>query len=225
MFNFTLNPVTFAWILAIAGLVGGGIGLLLGLGILAWKEDKHSKGINRKESATVRVYAVGQGGGKPMAERIGRKMGRKRERGFTMVEAMIVAALLGIFAALVIPRIAPVFANDNRVSEGARVGELVKVTHKGIWFKTWEAELKLQEGGSGDSDNGRWAFTVPAGMASIAQSNLGKRVMVVYFEKGLQLDPRDGDTKYHAVRFVEREGAETARIRSIDGAVRARIVN
>ena len=91
---------------------------------------------------------------------------------------------------------------ETAYSRGERVGEMVKMTRKGLVYKTWEAELKLQEGGSSDGDNGRWAFTIPDGMAARGQAALGHRVKVSYWQAGLQVNPAAGDTDYHAEEIL-----------------------
>lgn len=123
----------------------------------------------------------------------------KSQRGsFDAIEALIVLAIIGILATVGLPLISRLFTDT--LSEGHRVGELVKVTNGGVWCKTWEGELKLQEGGSSESDNGRWKFTIEnVGMAARCQGLLGKRVLVSYKQKGLNLNRCSGDSAYRAL--------------------------
>lgn len=63
--------------------------------------------------------------------------------------------ILGLFSILVLSG-----CGVTGYSEGERSGELVKFAKKGLLVKSWEGELKIQEGGSSQYDNGRWNFSV-----------------------------------------------------------------
>ena len=122
---------------------------------------------------------------------------KKNQKGFVLIELMIVVAILGILLAVLVPFGLRLFT--DKFSDGARVGELVKFTNSGVFCKTFEAELKLQEGGSSEGDNGRWAFTVdrPELVEAFKQA-LGKRVKVAYFQKGTNINRCTGDSTYRA---------------------------
>ncbi len=114
-----------------------------------------------------------------------------------MVELMIVLMVLGILAGIVVPL--AMRGLTDRYSEGARVGELVKFSRSGVFCKSFEAELKLQEGGSSEGDNGRWKFTVDKQeLVPMFQAALGKRVKVDYWQKGLVINRCSGDSTYRA---------------------------
>ena len=56
---------------------------------------------------------------------------------------MMMRKIVGYFAALIILGITAyfTFAYYATYSEGVRAGELIKLSHKGILFKTWEGEI------------------------------------------------------------------------------------
>ena len=88
-------------------------------------------------------------------------------------------------------------------SKGARVGNIIKISKKGIVFKTFEGQLNLgantvnMDSGTADST---WEFSVPKSnkevLEAIDQSIIdGKRVKLYYKEKYVKL-PWRGDTQY-----------------------------
>lgn len=89
-------------------------------------------------------------------------------------------------------------------SEGFRAGELVKISHKGIIFKTWEGRLS-----QGVSDELQFDFSIEDKEKKVIEQlkNLqGKRVKVTYMER-FGTFPWLGDTK-HFVTKVERTNDE-----------------
>lgn len=78
-------------------------------------------------------------------------------------------------------------------SEGYRAGKLIKLSRKGIFFKTWEGELSL-----GIGHDQRWAFSVEKKDKEVRAKLLdlqGQDVRVKYIERFWQI-PWMGDTKY-----------------------------
>lgn len=136
----------------------------------------------------------------PEVRRDRKRAARSRQRGIaadTFVIGMVVLAIGALLLATFIR------VGTPRYSEGTRVGELIKFTRSGVFCKTWEGELKLQEGGSSQSDNGRWDFTVEdIGTAATAQGLIGQRVMVAYYEKGANLNRCTGASRYRAERIM-----------------------
>ncbi len=119
---------------------------------------------------------------------------KKNQKGFTIVEPMIVICVVAIFAALIVPAF--------NTSDGNRVGELVKLSNKGIFCKTSEGSLKISEGGGGDS-NGLFDFTIQdKALTNEAQALLGKRVKVTYHQSP-RFNRCKGDTSYDIVSIVE----------------------
>lgn len=88
-------------------------------------------------------------------------------------------------------------------SEGDRTGKLIKLSHKGLAWKSWEGELLL--GGLKSTDQGvaanTWDFTILDGaVAEQAQKCEGKQVQVHYVQ-WLAAGP-SMDTDYEATRIA-----------------------
>lgn len=92
-------------------------------------------------------------------------------------------------------------------SEGARVGNVVKISKKGVMFKTWEGQLNIgaitgqDEGGI---PNTTWEFSVPKSQRQVLDSideaiENNKRVKLHYKQKYWVL-PWRGDTQYMVYR-------------------------
>jgi len=80
-------------------------------------------------------------------------------------------------------------------SEGFRTGKLIKLSRKGIIFKTWEGELSL-----GIGHDQRWAFSIEPSKKELREKLIeyqGKNVRVNYIERFWRM-PWLGDTKYFA---------------------------
>lgn len=78
-------------------------------------------------------------------------------------------------------------------SEGYRAGELIKISHKGVLFKTWEGEIS-----QGVSESQRFVFSVEEKETEVIDQlkNLqGKQVNLTYIERFTTF-PWLGDTKY-----------------------------
>lgn len=85
-------------------------------------------------------------------------------------------------------------------SEGVRAGELVKFSHKGVLFKTWEGEIS-----QGVSEAQLFEFSVQGGEKQVIKdlNNLqGKYVKLYYFERFKPLFWL-GDTKYFITKVEE----------------------
>jgi hypothetical protein len=91
-------------------------------------------------------------------------------------------------------------------SEGNRAGRLIKFSHKGYLFKTYEGEMNL--GGinsvnGGVLVNNMWLFSVTDNAVADSLSKLeGKDISLHYKEKMATL-PWRGDTKYIVDRVME----------------------
>ncbi len=89
-------------------------------------------------------------------------------------------------------------------SEGFRSGRLIKLSKKGIIFKTWEGELSL-----GIGHDQRWSFSIEPGDEEVRQQLIdlqGRDVKVHYIERFWKI-PWKGKTKYFA-KGVEQVRAE-----------------
>ncbi|MEM1216780.1 MAG: hypothetical protein AAGJ82_13885 [Bacteroidota bacterium] len=114
-------------------------------------------------------------------------VGRSVKRFFLWVFAIvIVLALLGVWGA------------GWTYSDGTRAGELVKITRKGVVFKTYEGQLNL--GGFSSNDGGVvgniWDFsTTNDEVYQQLQELEGKKVKLEYREVYKNM-PWQGKTKY-----------------------------
>lgn len=87
-------------------------------------------------------------------------------------------------------------------SEGTRTGELIKFSHKGYIFKTWEGELS-----QGLSGNKIFAFSILDNEESTItklKSLEGRYVKVTYVER-YKTFPWWGDTKYFVTQVTEEK--------------------
>ena len=90
-------------------------------------------------------------------------------------------------------------------SEGYRAGEVVKISHKGIIFKTWEGRLS-----QGISDELQFEFSIEDKENEVIEKikNLqGKRVKVTYMER-FGTFPWLGDTKHFVTKVEETKDVE-----------------
>lgn len=93
-----------------------------------------------------------------------------------------------------------VFANMN-YSVGSRAGELIKISEKGVVFKTFEGQVSLggltMTGNGEDANIGNvWEFSVTDRAVFEKMDQLrGKKVILTYKEKYRTL-PWRGDTRY-----------------------------
>ncbi len=113
-----------------------------------------------------------------------------------------------VILAVVIGGLSMWFLYSANYSEGSRSGRLIKISYKGVVFKTWEGQLDVGGISGGGTDGGittLWDFTVPAGnQALIEQLDQlsGRRVKLYYHEKYYAF-PWRGDTKYFIQRVEE----------------------
>jgi hypothetical protein len=92
------------------------------------------------------------------------------------------------------------FAMYVDYSDGDRAGNIVKLSHKGVLFKTWEGELNM--GALVDGNGGTWHFSVTDKkvVADVEDAmKHGYRVSLTYEEKFIRLFWR-GDTKYFVTK-------------------------
>lgn len=98
------------------------------------------------------------------------------------------------------------FATEFTYSDGNRAGRLIKFSHKGFIFKTYEGDLNL--GGINTTNGGvlvnnMWQFSVsdPAVADALSKAE-GKDITVHYKEKMNSL-PWRGDSRYIVDKIVE----------------------
>ena len=100
------------------------------------------------------------------------------------------------------------FTNYAVYSEGTRAGVVIKVSKKGVIFKTWEGQLNLQSFGAVKSDNSLaeiFSFSIEKGNDKIYEtlqdvSLTGERVNLHYEQKYAVL-PWKGDSKFFIVKI------------------------
>ena len=85
------------------------------------------------------------------------------------------------------------FVYYSHFSVGFRAGELIKISHKGVLFKTWEGEIS-----QGVSEAQRFVFSVEEKEVQVIEQLKklqGKQVNLTYIER-YSTFPWLGDTKY-----------------------------
>ena len=85
-------------------------------------------------------------------------------------------------------------------SKGFRAGELVKISNKGVFFKTWEGRLS-----QGISEELQFEFSVEDSRSDIIEQLKdlqGKKIKVTYMERYATF-PWLGDTKYYITEATE----------------------
>ncbi len=131
----------------------------------------------------------------------------KKERSFKKI---FFGGLLVIFIVAVLGLLGTdLFVSSFTFSDGYRVGTIVKLSKKGVVFKTYEGQLNLG-GVDADGEGGFspiWNFSVYQGDDEVRQAisnavDNEERVKLFYKEKFFRLSWR-GDTK-HFVYKVER---------------------
>ena len=113
---------------------------------------------------------------------------------------LIIIVALGVMA----------FLYFGTYSEGSRAGIIMKVSKKGVVFKTWEGQMNLETFGATKSSNmisETFSFSIEKGNQKLfdelnAAALSGDRVNLKYIERYIKVSWR-GDTKYFAVG-VER---------------------
>ncbi len=112
----------------------------------------------------------------------------------TLIKIGVVVVMLAIITFVIL--------NMANFSSGYRAGVPIKVSHKGVLFKTWEGELNI--GGLTNSGQGAipttWAFSIPTDNEQVRIDieeaiKTGKRVKLSYDEKYVKFFWK-GDTKY-----------------------------
>jgi hypothetical protein len=111
-----------------------------------------------------------------------------------MIKAVVIVVVLLVAVLL--------FINNASFSSGYRAGVPIKVSHKGVIFKTWEGQLNV--GGLTNSGQGAipttWEFSIADDATEVRERidqsiSEGKRVKLKYKEKYARLFWK-GDTKY-----------------------------
>ena len=110
---------------------------------------------------------------------------------------LIIKILAGVFLLLIGVFLLAYFVH---YSEGIRAGELVKFSHKGVIFKTWEGEI-----GQGVSEAQLFEFSVEGSEDQVKKDLTelqGKYVKLHYYERFVTLFWL-GDTTYFVTKVEE----------------------
>ncbi len=116
------------------------------------------------------------------------------------VKRIAIISLLSIVLVGLIILSVTIFGN---YSDGQRVGQVVKFSHKGILIKTWEGQLNVggfAKDGEGDIAPNVWSFSVYPGSEGVQEAiygsmEKGSKVRLYYKEKFIRIGML-GDTKY-----------------------------
>jgi hypothetical protein len=134
-----------------------------------------------------------------------RSIGSTVKRGFRNFLLIVLVVLIGVM----------LFLYYGSYSKGVRSGVVIKLSERGMVFKTWEGQINLQSFGavdaSGNAMNEVFSFSVEGGNDSLlkeleAVSLSGERVNLHYVERYAKL-PWRGETAYFVDR-VERSGKQ-----------------
>jgi hypothetical protein len=115
------------------------------------------------------------------------------------LKAFILKVVLGV----VVLCLLAIWACSWTYSEGTRAGQLIKISNKGVVFKTNEGELNmggLRVGSTNDGLEGNlWQFSVlDEDILDRLEASEGKRVKLSYKERYKSM-PWQGDTNYFIV--------------------------
>lgn len=114
--------------------------------------------------------------------------------------------LLLFFLTVIVLFVAFVFICGMHYSDGARTGVVIKASHKGFLFKTYEGELNLGGISEGDGTimpNRIWKFSIPKGDSAVYNEivrSQGKHVRL-YYNEVLKVFFWQGDTPYMVTRI------------------------
>lgn len=124
--------------------------------------------------------------------------------------------LIGLLVFLLIAGGIAFLALNASFSEGFRSGRVVKMSKKGLVFKTYEGELLLT--GGLYNKNTAWQFSVPGDQPDIIKkiedaADKGHRVKLQYEEKYFK-QPWKGDTKYFIINV--EDGADEPEFEAVE---------
>ncbi len=118
-----------------------------------------------------------------LARLAGRLLGRKRRKaqstakGYFETQKHRLRAIVLIL--VVAASVGSIVGHRYEFSVGERSGRLIKFSHEGVFFKTWEGQLRLSESASQS-----WSFTVPdARLAKALQERMGEELTLHYSKR------------------------------------------
>ena len=110
-------------------------------------------------------------------------------------------------------------------SEGVRAGTVIKLSRKGVVFKTWEGQLNIRSFGAVRSENNLsevFEFSIESDAEEVIHqleevSLSGERVNLHYVERYRAL-PWRGSTRYFVTKVVRTNKTEEAAERAVERA-------
>lgn len=116
--------------------------------------------------------------------------------------------LIGLVFLVIAAGIGYVLYANYTYSEGMRTGNLIKISKKGMLFKTYEGQLKLGGIDLNNPDEGlsdTWSFSVKdEAIVKQLEKLQGQRVVLHYKEINQSM-PWQGDTNYFIVSIDQKE--------------------
>lgn len=134
------------------------------------------------------------------------KASKEKQKGFTLIELMIILMIIATLVVTLTAGRGSLRGSFIRISGGCRpdygtgdrIGYIVKLSQKGLYYKSWEGELQL---GTGDqaSLQSVWHFSViDPRIVEEVQKAFGRHVRLHYKEYWIQ--PINRDTPYEITK-------------------------
>lgn len=132
---------------------------------------------------------------------LGFRFGGVEERSFTLLHLIVIVVILAVIGCLVVGALI-----DTPYAEGYRDGRLQKLSHKGVFVKTWEAEVAMpgfRQVGTGDHAHmsNVWECSVadPSVVAAM-QALRGDQLVRFHYQQVAVPNLRKGATTYFVTR-------------------------
>lgn len=115
----------------------------------------------------------------------------KETKGVTLIEILIVIAIIGILFVLIASA-----GGGCSTGDGERVGRVVKLSHKGLIWTTWEGDMLL--GGQGAVNSGLYRFSItdPQIVEKVKKAMESQSEVRVLYHQNLLFRPWQGSTTY-----------------------------
>lgn len=128
----------------------------------------------------------------------------------TIVEVLVCIGIVSVLGCILVPGCAMLGGTTGigkDYSNGVRAGKLIKVSRKGIFYKSYEAELQLVDStvigsgsGAGSTPFGYWGFsTANEELGKSLETAVGKTVKITYTQYVIK--PISHSTDYECVGF------------------------